>query len=197
MDEVLRQYYETGSLPNDVDKASLCDHLLSLAFPSMGDENKRDVLDLGFVMLKNISPIPIGSYGCDYSIVEAARVSVGKGLDNVGGDKRLTKFLWDHKHMSPFEHTIISVIVKCPIPIARHFMRHRTFSYNEESARYKKPEGEFYTPAYLRMQDQKNKQCSTDTIVPESFDLIKEMENIYKDAWRLYEKMLEKGCSRE
>lgn len=197
MDQVLESYYREGVLPENVDKGALCDHILSLTFPGMNPSNTVYLLDHGFVALKGVYPTPIGNYGCDYSIVEAARVSVGKGLGSEKGDKKLTSFLWDHKHMTPFEHAVFTFVIKCPIPIARHFQRHRTFSYNEESARYKNPEGEFYLPSFLRAQDTKNKQCSTDDCVPESLELLKEMEAHYESSWSLYKKMVEKGVARE
>lgn len=197
MDHIIEKFYREGTLPDDTDKEKLCDHLLATLFPSLREENTINVLDKGSVTLKNISPIPIGEYGCDYSVVEAARVSLGRGIDTTIRDEKLVSFLWNHKHMSPFEHITISIRVKCPIPIARHFMRHRTFSYNEESARYAEVKDEFYLPTMLRKQSPSNRQCSVDESISNSDEIVDEMGQLYESAYNLYRKMLLSGVAKE
>lgn len=192
MDKALEVYYRTGSLPEEVSKEELCDHLLSCVFPS----KKIDVLDQGYVVLKNISHVPIGDYGTDYSVVESARVSLGAGLSTHSRDKKLVSFLKEHRHLSPFEHVSVTMIIKCPIPIARHFQRHRTFSFNEESARYTEVKDEMYIPFFFRRQSKKNRQCSTDEEVEEKSLLVEAQEKC-REMYEFYQKLLDAGVARE
>ena len=104
------------------------------------EERRIDLLDHGFVRLVN-------SMGDDLSVVRAARVSYDAawraGKDQ-GSDKRLISYLWKHRHTSPFEAVTFTFEVKAPIFVFRQWMRHRTWSYNELSARYRKLPEEFY-----------------------------------------------------
>jgi thymidylate synthase (FAD) len=90
-----------------------------------------DVLDHGFVRL-------VDSMGDDLSVVRAARVSYDaawRAGEDQGSDKRLIGYLWKHRHTSPFEAVTFTFKVKAPIFAFRQWMRHRTWSYNELSAR--------------------------------------------------------------
>src|SRR5579871_2778663 len=99
--------------------------------------------------------------GSDLDIVNAARVSYGKVSTEVTErDKKLISFLMEHHHTSPFEHNQLSFRIKCPIFVARQWMRHRMNSYNEISYRYVKAPLEFYMPLFWRYQDTKNRQGS-------------------------------------
>jgi thymidylate synthase (FAD) len=191
--DIIQQYYLTKSLPENTDKESLCQYLLENIFP----EKSVDLFNGGSVSMKSISPFPIGDYGCDYSVVESARTSLGQGLKNTADDQKLINFLWKNKHLTPFEHIFITMRVVCPIALSKHFMRHRTFSFNEISARYAPVDGNFYIPDTLRMQATKNRQCSTDQSVEDSVSLIEEMKTCYEMCKTLYDKMLESGVSRE
>jgi thymidylate synthase (FAD) len=97
------------------------------------------VLDHGFVRL-------IDYMGDDSSIVQAARVSYGKGTKHVTQDAGLIKYLMRHWHSTPFEMCEIKFHVKLPIFIARQWIRHRTANVNEYSARYSVLDNEFYMP---------------------------------------------------
>lgn len=97
------------------------------------------VLDHGFVRL-------IDYMGDDAAIVQAARVSYGKGTKQVSGDRALIRYLMRHRHTSPFEMCEIKLHVKLPIFVARQWIRHRTASVNEYSARYSILDREFYLP---------------------------------------------------
>lgn len=92
----------------------------------------------------------------------AARVSFGDDLDEreVDRDKKLIKYLIDHKHMSCFEHQSMTLMIECPLFIRSQIHRHRTFSYNEISRRYTDESIEFWTPTTFRRQSSSNKQGS-------------------------------------
>jgi len=78
------------------------------------------VLDKGFLRL-------VDHLGDDSSVIQAARVSIGKGLTNEKRDKALIDYLMENRHMSPFEHVIFKFHVKCPIFVARQWIRHKNF----------------------------------------------------------------------
>ena len=111
------------------------------------------VLDKGFIRI-------VDYMGNDSSIVQAARVSYGKGTKKKSLDEGLIRYLLRHKHTTPFEMCEIKLHVKLPIFIARQWIRHRTANVNEYSARYSILEDEFYIPkiANLAEQSYSNKQ---------------------------------------
>ena len=111
------------------------------------------VLDKGFIRI-------VDYMGNDSSIVQAARVSYGKGTKKKSLDEGLIRYLLRHKHTTPFEMCEIKLHVKLPIFIARQWIRHRTANVNEYSARYSILEDEFYIPkiANLAEQSSLNKQ---------------------------------------
>lgn len=84
--------------------------------------------------------------GDDSAIVQAARVSYGKGTKKVSEDQGLINYLMRHGHMSPFEMCEIKFHIKLPFFVARHWIRHRTANVNEYSARYSVLDKEFYVP---------------------------------------------------
>jgi thymidylate synthase (FAD) len=98
------------------------------------------VLDHGFVRA-------IDYMGDDAAIVQAARVSYGRGTRRVQEDTGLIRYLMRHRHTTPFEMCEIKFHVKLPIFVARQWIRHRTASINEYSARYSILDKEFYIPA--------------------------------------------------
>jgi thymidylate synthase (FAD) len=97
------------------------------------------VLDHGFVRL-------IDYLGDDGAIVQAARVSYGKGTRRVSEDAGLINYLMRHRHSTPFEMCEVKLHVKLPIFVARQWIRHRTANVNEYSARYSVLDREFYVP---------------------------------------------------
>lgn len=164
---------------------------LQLAQPS---KDKIDVLDHGFVRL-------VDSMGSDLSIVRAARVSYmadWRAGENESSDTRLINYLWRNKHTSPFESVTFTFEVKAPIFVLRQWHRHRTWSYNELSARYKELPEEFYVPRpeHIGTQSENNKQGRI--LLPESFTkpsyLIEEHS---KESFRLYKRLLADGVPRE
>ena len=111
------------------------------------------VLDHGFVRV-------IDYMGDDAAVVQAARVSYGKGTKRTRDDAGLINYLMRNAHTSPFEMCDLKIHVKLPIFIARQWIRHRTASVNEYSARYSMLDTEFYVPepAQLAGQSDANRQ---------------------------------------
>src|SRR6266513_285413 len=111
------------------------------------------VLDRGFVRV-------IDYMGDDGAIVQAARVSYGRGTRRVSEDRGLINYLMRHRHTTPFEMCEIKYHVKLPIFVARQWIRHRTANVNEYSARYSILDNEFYIPApeQLASQSAANRQ---------------------------------------
>src|ERR1700761_1384943 len=111
------------------------------------------VLDHGFVRV-------IDYMGDDGAVVQAARVSYGRGTRKVSEDRALIHYLMRHRHSTPFEMCEIKLHVKLPIFVARQWIRHRTANVNEISARYSILDNEFYLPgpAHLAAQSAVNRQ---------------------------------------
>ena len=138
------------------------------------------VLDHGFVRV-------IDYMGDDTSIVQAARVSYGKGTKKVSTDSGLIKYLMRHWHSTPFEMCEIKYHVKLPIFIARQWIRHRTANVNEYSARYSILDKEFYLPKneHLATQSKSNRQGRGEVLQGEQ---AKKVLNLLKnDAERTYD----------
>ena len=98
--------------------------------------------------------------GDDSSIVQAARVSYGKGTKKLNQDKNLINYLLSHRHTTPFEMNEIKFHIKLPIFVARQWIRHRTANVNEYSARYSILDNEFYIPKIndVKPQSKQNNQ---------------------------------------
>ncbi len=111
------------------------------------------VLDHGFVRV-------VDYMGDDSAVVQAARVSYGRGTRKVREDEGLIRYLLRHRHTTPFEMCEIKYHVKLPIFVARQWIRHRTASVNEYSARYSVLDREFYIPApeHVAAQATSNRQ---------------------------------------
>ncbi len=144
------------------------------------------ILDHGFIRV-------VDYMGDDTSVVQAARVSYGKGTKKVSTDAGLIKYLMRHWHSTPFEMCEIKYHVKLPIFIARQWIRHRTANVNEYSARYSILDKEFYLPKseHLAAQSQINRQGRGDVLQGDQakkvLDLLKgDAERTYKN----YEEML-------
>ncbi len=134
--------------------------------------------------------------GGDIDVVNAARVSFGKVVTELSDkDKRLIRYLMEHKHTSPFEHNQLSFRVKAPIFVTRQWMRHRMNSYNEISYRYVDSPLEFYAPSMWRYQDKLNRQGSVGTFEDNS------LKNMYKETIKdlsaAYQTLLANNVCRE
>ena len=143
------------------------------------------VLDHGFVRV-------IDYMGDDSSIVQAARVSYGRGTKKSLQDKGLINYLMRHRHTTPFEMCDIKFHIKLPIFIARQWIRHRTASVNEYSARYSILNNEFYVPEKVNLSAQStiNKQGRSDTDLPD--DVANKVLSIIKeDSEKCYDHYVE------
>ncbi len=155
------------------------------------EENETTVLlDHGFVKL-------IDFMGSDLRAVNAARVSFGGVSKGEEKDKALIKYLMEHQHHSPFEHCTFQFHIKCPIFVARQWMRHRIASYNEVSARYTEVKDEFYIPAEFRGQDNKNKQGSVTSKDLDNEALLKIYTESIEASYQAYQKLIQAGVARE
>lgn len=134
--------------------------------------------------------------GSDLDIANAARVSYGKiSYELSEKDKKLVSFLMMHDHTSPFEHNQLSFRIKCPMFVARQWMRHRMHSYNEISYRYAQAPIEFYTPKKWRYQHQINHQASEGEF--ENIEVKRKYQESIDLAVKTYQEMLESGICRE
>lgn len=161
---------------------------------------KRIEVSGGFVEL--VDYMPSNLIDAERRIVEAARTSTGKERRNTKletSDKGLIKFLWRNEHMTPFEMCVLQFVVKCPIFVARQWMRHRTGSFNEQSGRYSVMKDEFYEPEHVRMQHKVHKQMSDpDAVIDE--DVSADFYAYLEQAEALYEKyqeLVNRGVAKE
>ena len=144
------------------------------------------VLDHGFVRV-------IDYMGDDAAVVQAARVSYGKGTKKVSEDRGLIHYLMRHRHTTPFEMCEIKYHVKLPIFVARQWIRHRTANVNEYSARYSILDNEFYVPApeQLAAQSSTNRQGRGDVLAPnEAARVLHLLKRDAETAYRGYVEML-------
>lgn len=184
------------------------------------------VLDHGYVQF-------VQSWGSDERIIEAARMSTDKGFLGWGpfcpdcnepvvlgeprcakcgsastrkpGDEKLLRYLYAHKHMTPFEMAGMTIEVQAPIFVFREWHRHRTQSYNEMSGRYVQLPKLCYVPSNARIiagrQGTANKQSSETFPETANDALIVAVQNSiivnYEDAYKAYEGMLKLGVARE
>jgi len=158
------------------------------------DKNTIKCLDRGFVRLVDVM-------GDDSSVVQAARVSYGKGTKSVRQDKGLINYLMKHQHNSPFEMVEFKFHCKLPIFVARQWIRHRTASVNEISGRYSIMEDTVWRPVAsdLRQQSKINRQGSIETPVPEpaNSEIIRQYNADIEDVFAHYHDYIDKGVARE
>lgn len=153
------------------------------------------VLDHGFVRL-------VDSMGSDLSIARAARVSYDAGWragENEGSDNKLIRYLWRNHHTTPFESVTFTFEIKAPIFVLRQWHRHRTWSYNEVSARYTELPEECYVPdaEQICAQSTTNKQGRDGVPLLHGPQLTRLMAAAHRDAFRAYHLLLEEGVTRE
>ena len=137
------------------------------------------VLDHGFVRV-------VDYMGTDSAIVQAARVSYGKGTKKVNEDAGLINYLLRHRHTTPFEMCEIKFHIKLPIFIARQWIRHRTANVNEYSGRYSIMDKEFYIPAaeQLASQSRLNHQGRGDVLAGEEAQRV--LQLLKQDSMQVY-----------
>ena len=156
-------------------------------------EDAIQCLDKGFVRL-------VDSMGGDEAIVQAARVSYGKGTTKLSQDRGLIRYLMRHRHTTPFEMVEFKFHCKMPIFVARQWVRHRTANINEYSLRYSEARDEFYypNPEHIQFQSALNKQGRMGD-VPD--DLKKKVQDYFKEisnrSFEIYSELNTAGVSRE
>ncbi len=141
------------------------------------------VLDYGFVRV-------VDYMGDDGAIVQAARVSYGRGTRKVSEDEGLIRYLMRHRHTTPFEMCEIKYHVKLPIFIARQWIRHRMANVNEYSARYSILDREFYLPAptHLAAQSASNRQGRGEVLDDDEAAMV--LDLLREDATRCHDHYL-------
>src|SRR5262245_15148502 len=143
-------------------------------------------LDHGFVRL-------VDYMGDDQAIVQAARVSYGRGTKRAREDRGLIRYLLRHRHTTPFEMCEMKVHMKLPIFVARQLVRHRTANLNEMSGRYSVFDKEFYLPdpSVLGSQSATNRQGRGDAVSPErAAQVLALLKREAEQSYASYEGML-------
>ena len=156
-------------------------------------EDAIQCLDKGFVRL-------VDSMGGDEAIVQAARVSYGKGTTKLSQDRGLIRYLMRHRHTTPFEMVEFKFHCKMPIFVARQWVRHRTANINEYSLRYSEARDEFYypDPQNIQFQSALNKQGRSGEVPKELTDKVqKYFYEISERSFEMYQELNESGLSRE
>lgn len=151
-------------------------------------------LDKGFLRL-------VDTMGGDEAIVQAARVSYGKGTRKISQDRGLIRYLMRHRHTTPFEMVELKFHAKMPIFVARQWVRHRTANINEYSLRYSEARDEFYIPDrdHIHFQSRVNKQGRELTEVPAELAdrVIRYFREISERSFALYSELNQAGIARE
>ncbi len=156
-------------------------------------EDAIKCLDKGFVRL-------VDSMGGDDAIVQAARVSYGKGTSKVSQDRGLIRYLMRHRHTTPFEMVEFKFHCKMPIFVARQWVRHRTANINEYSLRYSEARDEFYypDPKHIQLQSALNKQGRAGKIPKKITDkVLQYFKEISERSFEMYQELNEAGLARE
>lgn len=162
-------------------------------------KNKIDVLDKGYVRL-------VKHMGSDLGIIRNARVSYDgdtKTGSDMEADKKLLNYLYKNRHTSPFEAAVFTFEVKAPIFNFRQWHRHRTWAYNEISARYAVLDEGFYVPdpKTIGIQHSSNKQMRTFDLESDDLeaqqDAARIMKTCHEHDFKMYNIMIEKGVPRE
>ncbi|UCH83359.1 MAG: FAD-dependent thymidylate synthase [Candidatus Latescibacterota bacterium] len=182
-------------MSEDTTKAPEAEQLVRPSVPALDKVLgvKFDVLDDGFVRL-------VDYMGSDAAIVQAARVSYGKGTKKTSQDRGLIRYLLRHRHTTPFEMCEIKLHVRVPMDCWRQWIRHRTANVNEYSTRYSIAidAAQQTEPSQWRRQAPGNKQGSKGFIDPGDGELLSKREREIQDASReVYQERLDAGVSRE
>ncbi len=155
-------------------------------------EGAVKVLDHGFVKLVDVM-------GNDSSIVQAARVSYGKGTKSVNEDEGLIRYLMRHQHTTPFEMVEFKFHCRMPIFVARQWIRHRTANVNEVSARYSEMADIFYEPSpeLCTTQSAQNKQGGTGEQIEGAVEMAANFVEAQRKIYDEYQLYLSKNMRRE
>jgi thymidylate synthase (FAD) len=138
--------------------------------------------------------------GGDDAIVQAARVSYGKGTSKTSQDRGLIRYLMRHRHTTPFEMVEFKFHCKMPIFVARQWVRHRTANINEYSLRYSEARDEFYMPdpEHIQFQSALNKQGRMGEVPAELKQKVQDyFKEISERSFEIYSELNEAGVARE
>ncbi len=167
----------------------------------MNNSKKSEIVDKEFKCLDKGFVRLVDFMGDDEAIVQAARVSYGKGTKSINEDRSLIRYLMRHRHTSPFEMVEFKFHVKLPIFVARQWIRHRTANVNEYSGRYSEMKDEFYIPdiEQIRPQSLLNKQGRSSDIFPENIanEIISTLQTTQEKLFKEYSELLEIDLARE
>lgn len=157
--------------------------------------NEIKLLDHGHIRL-------VDHMGSDLSVVRSARVSYDaewRAGEDEGKDAKLINYLMKNRHTSPFESVTFTFEVKAPIFVYRQWHRHRTWGFNEISARYAELPEEFYVPAVdkITAQSVNNKQQRTDVELDNAKMIRFAIMGQCETAFKTYRELLAAGCPRE
>jgi len=144
-----------------------------------------------------VDSMPRGVNEGDAAVVQAARVSYGAGTKSVSDDRALIRYLMRHKHTTPFEMVEFKFHIKAPIYVARQWLRHRTASVNELSARYSVVQDDFFLPDELRKQATARGQGGEEPYGEGSSNLLAKQKASCDLAFHTYDELISKGVSRE
>lgn len=133
--------------------------------------------------------------GSDEAIVQSARVSYGSGTKTPSEDRQLIRYLMRNWHTTPFEMIEFKFRIKVPIFVARQWIRHRTASVNEVSARYSIVDKDYWVPEEYRKQSSMNKQASEGSF--ENMMFTSAQKESCEIAFGVYDKLVKSGVSRE
>lgn len=155
--------------------------------------DKIDVLDFGFVRL-------VDHMGSDLSVARAARVSYDaawRAGEDQGSDAKLINYLWKNHHTTPFEAVSFTFEIKAPIFVFRQWHRHRTWSYNELSARYRELPEEFYVPKpeEIGVQSKDSKQARD--LGQSNAEASVAIKEACAASFRVYHQLIAQGVPRE
>jgi len=140
----------------------------------------------------------VDSMGSDAAIVQAARVSYGAGTKSVSDDRALIRYLMRHKHTTPFEMVEFKFHIRAPIFVARQWLRHRTASVNELSARYSIVPDDYFLPEELRVQSTGRGQGGEEPYAgSDETSLLLKQKASCDLAFHTYDELIRKGISRE
>lgn len=147
-------------------------------------ENEKEVLDHGYVRL-------LGVMGDDSSPDNDARISTGVAARSEAQQTTLVRFLLRHKHTTPFEGSVMKFEVRAPIMVIREWFRHRMFSYNEESGRYKQLDPLYYTPEPERVSYQaKSNHQGSGEAHPEAESFVHQWKEEQEEFEKNYDELI-------
>jgi len=183
-----------------------------------------DILGKPFPVLDKGHIRAIDYMGSDAAIVQAARVSYGKGTKSVSEDRGLIRFLLRHRHTTPFEMCEFKIHIRIPMDAWRQMIRHRTANVNEYSTRYSIAidDKQETLPNEWRYQSKSNKQGSGE-FLPEGYTKPKggcsvhthmesdghcectpggrhftQLEKEFHElSWKVYDERIQAGIARE